>query len=137
MEGSPDADADRRAVATANQAFYDAFAERDVARLEGLWAREHDVAVIHPGWPPIFGRDEVLESWRRIIEGPSPPDIRCSEARVTLTGDSAFVVCTEHLPDGDLVATNLFVRESEGWRMVHHQAGPLPVVAPEEPQTMH
>ena len=74
------------------------------------------------------GRDEVLASWRRIIDGPSPPDIRCSNAVASVTGDTAFVICTEHLPDGDLVATNVFALEHGRWRLVHHQAGPAPQI---------
>jgi hypothetical protein len=35
-----------------------------------------------------------------------------------------LVVCYEVLDGGVLIATNGFVRESDGWRMVHHQAGP-------------
>lgn len=49
-------------VLAANEAFYTAFTNRDYPQLEALWAREHEVAVIHPGWPPLFGRSAVLES---------------------------------------------------------------------------
>jgi hypothetical protein len=30
------------------------------------------------------------------------------------------------VPGARLVATNVFVREGGAWKMVHHQAGPLP-----------
>jgi ketosteroid isomerase-like protein len=124
-------------VLAANQRFYDAFAERSFEKLEALWAREHDVAVIHPGWPPVFGREEVLDTWRQILEGPAPPNIRCSDARASVAGDTAYVICTEHLDGADLVATNLFVREDDAWRMLHHQAGPMPPPVPESPEMLH
>ena len=117
---------DEDAVLTANTAFYLAFEKRDVAAMEELWARGPDVACVHPGWAPLFGRAAVLASWEGILEAPSAPSIACMEARAHLLGDSAFVVCTERLPEGDLVATNLFVREDERWKLVHHQAGPAP-----------
>jgi hypothetical protein len=62
---------DQRELLGANQVFYDAFGRRNLARLEELWASEHEVAVIHPGWPVIHGREAVLDSWRRILEGSS------------------------------------------------------------------
>ena len=121
---------DERAVLAANESFYDLFAKGDLAGLAELWAERDGVAVLHPGWPPVYGRGPVLESWRRIIEGPSPPAVSCGEARAFLLGDAgAFVICREHLDGGDLIATNLFVREAEEWRLVHHQAGPVPALA--------
>ena len=117
---------DERAVVAANAAFYAAFQARDVAGMEALWARGLPVAVIHPGWPPVHGRAAVLETWRRILEGSAPPEIACSRAWPYLNGDSAFVICYEKLPGGDLVATNVFAREDGQWRIVHHQAGPTP-----------
>lgn len=126
-----------KAVLEANRRFYEAFAARSVEALTTVLAREHPVSVIHPGWPPLFGREEVLESWRRIVEGPAPPDIRCGNARAVVIGELAVVVCTEHLADGDLVATNLFARESGGWRMIHHHAGPLPRALDAPPGTVH
>ena len=130
---------DAPAVLAANEAFYAAFRERDLQALDALWAREHPTAVIHPGWPAVLGRDAVMESWRRIIEGPAPPAIRCAGAEATLMGDTAFVICLEQLPDGVCVATNVFVREDGEWRLVHHHAGPVPpgTEVPEPPTTVH
>ncbi len=114
-------------VLAANQAFYDAFRAKDLAKMDRLWARNRDVAVIHPGWAALHGRDAVMESWRGIIEGPAPPEIACDEPHAYVIGGAAFVICTEHLPDEDLVATNVFAHEDGQWRLVHHQAGPAPV----------
>jgi hypothetical protein len=36
--------------------------------------------------------------------------------------NSAMVICEEHLDTARMIATNVFVRESDDWRMVHHQA---------------
>ena len=66
----------------------------------------------------------VLRSWRGIVEGPEPPDIVCGDARAFVQGDSGFVLCVEHLGGGELVASNLFVREAGQWKLVHHHAGP-------------
>jgi len=108
----------------ANVAFYVAFGAGDLEALDALWAEGREVAVLHPGWPAIFGREAVMESWRRILQGPHSPEVACGDARAFLQGETGFVICIEHLGDGLLVATNIFVREGGQWRLVHHQAGP-------------
>jgi len=115
--------ADEEAVRAANRRFYEAFSARDVEALDELLARRAPSACIHPGWPPLVGRDEVLASWQGILGGGHAPAISFSDETVHVLGDTAFVVCIEHLPGGDLVATNVFVREDGEWKMVHHQAG--------------
>jgi len=112
-------------VLEANAAFYRAFAERDVDAMARLWAERAPVACVHPGWDALDGREEVLRSWRDILSSPGAPEIRCTRAAAHVLGESAYVVCHEVLPSARLVATNVFVREAGGWRMVHHQATPI------------
>ncbi len=112
-------------VLEANEAFYRAFADRDPAAMAALWAERHPVACIHPGWDVLAGRLEVLASWRGILESPDAPSISCSLAEAHLLGDTAFVTCHEIVSGGRLAATNVFVRESGAWRIVHHQATPI------------
>jgi ketosteroid isomerase-like protein len=112
-------------VLATNAAFYAAFAARDVDAMEGLWAQRAPVACIHPGWHALDGRAAVMASWRGILHGPGSPDIVCADAAARVLGDAAFVLCTEELAGGLLVATNVFVREDGTWRLVHHHAGPI------------
>jgi ketosteroid isomerase-like protein len=112
-------------VLDANSAFYRAFSARDLPGMDALWARELPVACVHPGWDVLRGRDEVMDSWRAILGGGEAPQVACSHAFAQLHGELAIVVCREHLPGGQLVATNVFAREKGGWRLVHHQASPL------------
>lgn len=118
---------DEREVLAANAAFYQAFARHDGDAMDALWAREGQVACLHPGWEALLGREAVVKSWRRIfLAGGAPPSIRCEGASVHLLGGAALVICTEVLPGGALAATNLFVRERGQWRLAHHHASPLP-----------
>ena len=120
-------------VLETNGAFYRAFSGRDVDAMHGVWAAAAPVTCIHPGWDVLRGRDAVLESWRAILSGSGSPDIRWSHAFAEVHGDTAIVVCREHVGDGVLVATNVFAREEGAWRMVHHQASPLAQRDDEEP----
>jgi hypothetical protein len=112
-------------VLAANQAFYEAFARGDFAVIDALWARRAPVACIHPGWGALHGREEVMASWRSILEGGSRPPVRCIRPTAWVLGESAYVVCGERIQGAELVATNLFVREDGAWKLVHHQAGPV------------
>lgn len=119
------------AVLAANEAFYRAFAARDLAAMDRVWAREAAVACVHPGWAPLFGRDAVMESWAGILGNPSSPNIRCLQAQASVYGEIAMVLCYEVVERGYLVATNLFVHEGGVWKLFHHQAGPTAAQPPD------
>ena len=121
-----------QAVLQANEAFYQAFANRDLAAMEKLWSRASPVVCIHPGWAPLFGREVVMASWRSILDNPRSPALVCRQPRAFVQGDSAFVVCFEDLGQVFLIATNLFLREEDGWKLIHHQAGPMPTTEQDE-----
>jgi ketosteroid isomerase-like protein len=116
---------DSDAVLAANLRFYQAFTTQDVDAMDRLWARHAPVVCVHPGWPPLAERAAVMESWRGILSSPDAPRIACYDERVFVYGDTALVVCEEELAGGTLIASNWFVREGDGWRLVHHQAGQL------------
>ncbi len=115
---------EQAAVLAANEAFYRAFAARDLAAMDRVWARGVAVTCVHPGWAPLLGRETVMESWAGILGNPDSPNIRCLEAQARIYGEAAMVVCYEVVQRGYLVATNLFVREGGAWKLCHHQAGP-------------
>lgn len=114
------------AVLFANDAFYLAFRSRDAKAMDDIWARREPITCIHPGWHPLAGRDAVMESWRSILANPASPEIRCVGAEAHVVADAAYVLCYESMPQGSLVATNIFVRDGNAWRMIHHQSGPSP-----------
>ena len=107
-----------------NEAFYRAFDDRDFAAMDALWARDAQIACVHPGWGPLAGRSAVLESWQALFGNPRSPTPQCRDPRAFLYGDVAFVICYEELAGNFLLATNVFVREKGEWRIVHHQSGP-------------
>lgn len=112
------------AVLAANSSFYRAFAAHDVNAMDAQWARRVPVAVVHPGWAPLFGRENVMSSWRGILER-GETSIRFERASAHIIGDAAYVVCLEVVSGAALVATNLFVREDNVWKIAHHQATPM------------
>jgi ketosteroid isomerase-like protein len=136
---------DEKGVLDANRAFYRIIREGDFDAMDRLWAQGADVACTHPGWPPLHGRDEVMESWARVFDatdGEGGFNINCDDEAVYFLNDgAALVVCSESLDEGLLAATNCFRFEEGGWRLMHHHAGPLAVTVAgeddEAPPVLH
>lgn len=113
------------AIEFANSAFYNAFASADLDAMAEIWARDSAVFCTHPGQSPILGRDEVIESWSRILSGRGKFPIRFRTLLVELIGTTGIVHCYEAVGDSYLAATNLFVKEGRVWRICHHHSGPI------------
>ncbi len=114
---------DHDQVLKANEAFYAAFARGDFTAMQALWAQDAPIACVHPGWPPLQDRDKIMQSWQGILANPPKPAIIALQPQVQLYGDTAIVICWEAIGTVHLVATNVFVRERDAWRMVMHQSG--------------
>jgi hypothetical protein len=124
---------ERDALLFANEAFYQAFNDRDLKAMDATWSRGAPCVCIHPGWGALSGRDDVMRSWAAIIANPDSPRIRCHNATGYIYGSVGFVVCFEELDGQFLIATNVFVHEGSLWKMVHHQAGPTSEAPRPEP----
>ncbi len=111
----------------ANDAFYAAFAGRDMETMQEVWSKNVNIRCIHPGWDEISGRENVLDSLAAVFGGNAAPDITCHHAKAVIYGDVAVVVCHEEVDGAFLIATNIFERQGRIWKMVHHQAGPMGV----------
>jgi hypothetical protein len=127
-------DEERDAVLAANRTFYRAFNDRDYQAMEGIWAPAGAMVCLHPGQAPLHERADILESWRGILSHPESPRVRCVGEWVMGRGGLAIVVCREILANGQLMATNSFVRSGTGWHMVGHHSGPVPTIEIERAQ---
>lgn len=130
---------DADAVRAANTAFYRAFEACDIETMAALWSSVAQVTCIHPGWQPAVGRDAVMSSWLTIFQNTTAVQFTLRNAQIFVAGDAAWVLVLEELSltqsDGQqihaaLQATNVFVRELDGWKVAHHHAGPAGVAQP-------
>jgi len=115
---------EQQALLFNNDAFYQAFAARDLEAIDALWAVDTPVACLHPGWAPLTERSDIIHSFAAIFQGPAPPDIKCLGARALCYDGAGIVICYELIEGNFLAATNFFVHNGSGWKLVHHQAGP-------------
>jgi uncharacterized protein (TIGR02246 family) len=126
---------DTAAVRAANEEFYLALETLDLARMTDLWMHEEWVHCVHPGADLVRGWEAVRESWEQIFAHTVWLRVAPTNVDVHLVGDLAIVLCSENITskqEADVrvavaVATNLYQKTSNGWRMVHHHASPAPV----------
>lgn len=121
---------DDAAIFAANAAYYRAFSSGDFAAMTRIWA-DDGVSCVHPGWPALVGRDDVIESYRNILANQNRVRIAHQDDTVIAAGDEARVLCVEIVEGAALAATNLYRRIGGAWRMVHHQASPIAMMAEE------
>ena len=117
-------------VEEANLRFYRAFETLDLAQMDAVWLHTERAQCVHPGWPLIVGWAAIRDSWETIFANTTEMRFTIGDARVTGGPDLAWVTCTENILADvqgrvsvtSLLATNVFERAPEGWRMVHHHA---------------
>ncbi|MFF2434739.1 nuclear transport factor 2 family protein [Streptomyces sp. NPDC058107] len=134
--------ADIAAVEQANIAFYEAMERGDLDELSGLWLPGEDLTIscVHPGWPVLSGRGEVLRSYALIMANTEYIQFFLTDVGVSMTGDTALVTCTENILSGGpaedggelgplvgqlVVATNVFRRTGDGWKLWSHHGSPV------------
>ena len=117
----------------AEEAFYMAFASADMEAMMAVWANDADVVCIHPHGPRLVGQAEIREGWRQIMQNSPPIRFKISELNRVEDGDLAVHYVNEQIHVGDsaepeftILATNIYRRTSQGWRMILHHASPTP-----------
>ncbi|RMH04624.1 MAG: DUF4440 domain-containing protein [Nitrospirae bacterium] len=121
------------AVTRANEAFYLAFESLDIARMDRIWAHQDYVTCIHPGWGIRVGWPAVRDSWVIIFNNVFSMAFTLTELQVQVAGDVAWVLCMENITsrhgettqENRIVATNIFERFEDTWKMIHHHGSPL------------
>jgi len=116
-----------------NQQFYRAFESLDIKQMDQVWAQEERVYCVHPGWDLRAGWPAVRDSWVQIFNHALSMRFMITDIKVNVCGDHAWVTCMENITsmmDGEpqrsrVLATNIFQRQGEKWRLVHHHGSPV------------
>ena len=112
-------------------AFYEALQRGDLEQLMACWADEDDIFCVHPGGPRQVGAPAIRAAFEALLQGGS---LRATPERVRRI-DSLGVSVHNVLERIDLqmaegtqrawvVATNVYLKTAQGWRLVAHHASP-------------
>lgn len=117
----------------AEEAFYRAFEEGDTEAMMSVWADSDAITCIHPLQRPIHGRTDVQEGWEQIFANDPPMRFRVTLLQQTTTDDLAIHIVEESIqidesrePHAPVLATNIYVRTEDGWRLMLHHTSPAP-----------
>lgn len=125
-------------VQEAESAFYSAFEHLDVDLMKATWLNSDEAFCIHPGGPAHSGYETVVRHWSYVLGGsvPTPVSYRIIQA-IEKENFATHLVQEMVGPEGDqvvILATNNYVRSSEGWRMLSHHASLPPMASADRPQ---
>ena len=128
--------------------FYEAMREGDLERLMEIWADDDEIVCVHPGGSRVVGLRAVRAAFEVIFASGSiavqPEHVK----RVHVMGTAVHsvlerveVVTAEGPRSGWIVATNVYVKSTQGWRLVAHHASPGTLEEPEDvgdaPSVLH
>jgi ketosteroid isomerase-like protein len=128
---------DHREVEEANAAFYAAFESADLDAMQELWLDDDETLCVHPGALPVRGTSAINRSWALIMANTPYIQFFLTDVEVSVLDDVASVTCTENVLTADestatdsfggakAVATNVFSRTPDGWRLWIHHASPV------------
>ena len=127
----------------AENAFYQALERCDLEGMMAVWAEDEDIVCVHPAGTRLTGQDQVRASWTQLFTG--GPQARVQVSHLAALSGVMFAVHSvqenfsiEGARPGDprpatIIATNVYLRTTGGWRMIVHHASPGP--SQPEPQS--
>lgn len=112
-------------------AFYDALQRADLEALMACWADEDEVVCVHPGGPRLVGGGAIRAAFEAMFANGNvrarPERVRKVETLVSAVHSllERIEVLTHEGPrEAWVVATNVYQKTAQGWRMVAHHASP-------------
>ncbi len=112
-------------------AFYDALQHADIDRLMACWIDEDEIVCIHPGGQRLLGHAAVRAAFEAMFANGSvqafPEKVRRLDAgvcRVHSVVERVAIQGDDGPHNAWVLATNVYVKTAQGWRMVAHHASP-------------
>ena len=112
-------------------AFYEALQTADIDKLMACWADEDEIVCVHPGGPRVIGAAAIRASFEAMFAN-GAIRARPQRLRRTVSVASAMhnvlerieIATAEGLQHAWVIATNVYHKTAQGWRMVAHHASP-------------
>ncbi|VTU16169.1 SnoaL-like domain protein [Variovorax sp. PBL-H6] len=119
--------------------FYEALQRGDIDALMACWADEDEVFCVHPGGPRLVGAGAIRAAFEQMFANgaihATPAHVRRVESLASAVHnvlERIEVLTAEGPRHAFVLATNVYHKTAQGWRMVAHHASPGMVHAPEE-----
>ncbi len=128
--------------------FYEALQAGDIEKLMACWADEDEIVCVHPGGPRVVGSGAIRAAFESMFANGSirawPERVRKIESLASAVHsvlERIEVMTPEGPRQAYVIATNVYHKTAQGWRLVAHHASPgtqreMQEVA-EAPQVLH
>jgi ketosteroid isomerase-like protein len=113
------------------QQFYEALQRGDIERLMSVWSDDEEISCVHPGGPRVVGAGAIRSAFESIFAhgavNARPEKVRrlqtlsCSVHSVL---EQIQIMTAEGPQTAWVVATNVYLKTAQGWRLVSHHASP-------------
>ena len=112
-------------------AFCEAVQAGDIEQLMACWADEDDIVCVHPGGPRLVGAAAIRAAFEAMFANGAvrahPERLRKVEslgAALHNVLERVDLVTAEGTQHAWVVATNVYFKTAQGWRLVAHHASP-------------
>lgn len=112
-------------------AFYEALRKGDIDALMACWADEEDVTCVHPGGPRLVGPAAIRASFGDMFTHgtvqatpESVKQIHSLSCAIHSLLERISVLTSDGPREAYVIATNVYLKTAQGWRMVAHHASP-------------
>ena len=113
------------------QQFYEALQRADLEALMAVWSDDDDIVCVHPGGPRVVGAPAIRAAFESIFaNGPvsAMPDkvrrLQTLSCAVHSVLERIHVMTEKGPQTGWVVATNVYIKTAQGWRLAAHHASP-------------
>ena len=111
--------------------FYEALQRADIERLMAVWSDDDEVVCVHPGGPRVVGHAAIRATFEAIFANGAIP-VRFEKLKRVESAGCAVHNLLERVdiatPEGPktawVIATNVYLKTTQGWRLVAHHASP-------------
>jgi len=123
-------------------AFYEALQRGDIDALMACWADEDEVFCVHPGGPRLVGTAAIRAAFEQMFDGGGRIDAQPARVRRIESLASSVhnvlerieVLTAEGPRHAFVLATNVYHKTAQGWRLVAHHASPGTAAEPGDAQ---
>ena len=113
------------------QQLYEALQAGDIERLMAVWSDDEDITCVHPGGPRVVGAAAIRAAFESIFSNGAvnahPEKVRRLQTHACAVHsvlEHIRVMTAEGPQSGWVIATNVYVKGTQGWRLVAHHASP-------------
>lgn len=111
--------------------FYEAMQTGDLDKLMACWSDDDDIVCVHPGGPRLIGSAAIRAAFEAMFANGTinaKPQQVCKVESLTSAMHNVVeriaILTNEGAREALVVATNVYQRTPQGWRMVAHHASP-------------